>query len=345
MPSVGKDLAAIRMHLGFSINDIQQSTRIPLDTLKSIESGAIFDSKDEIKTYIRSFVRSYGRAMKLDDEVVVKALDQQESGNYNHLLLKSFPDISEEEIPSTPPPKIETKKEEKPESAASELKPKKGSEDQDAVPEPPGVRSVNWAAMGKQFRPVKKQTPVWLIGTIIILIILLASVYGVYRMDLFSSQEIDIAPDQQTELPSQTEQTGNDLSLDLTQEPPARTDAVELDDLLFITVYAAFDKLEPVRVWSDEKPREDPYWMDQGIAYNFEFRDSIRIRGQYSRMLLFFNGHEVQDFRNNYFNSEENAVELTRSIFEDDPKWATPIQLELPGNASPPDSIMNRPQF
>lgn len=345
MPSVGKDLAAIRMHLGFSINDIQQSTRIPLDTLKSIESGAIFEYKDESKTYVRSFVRSYARAMKLDDEVVAKALDQQEYGNYNHLLLKSFPNISDEEIPSTPPPKVETKKEIEPESVASTLNTKESSDDQGAAPKPPAVRSVNWAAMGQQFRPVKKQTPVWLIGTIIILIILLASAYGVYRMDLFSSQEIDIAPGQETSPQVQTDQTGSDLSLDLTEEPPASAEAAELDDLLFITVYAAFDKLEPVRVWSDEKPREDPYWMDQGVAYNFEFRDSLRIRGQYNRMLLFLNGHEVQDFRNNYFNSEENAVELTRTIFEDDPKWATPVQLELPGNAQPPDSIMNRPQF
>ena len=344
MPSVGKDLAAIRKHLGFSIDDIQQSTRIPVDTLKSIENGTIFNNKDENTTYIRSFVRSYGRAMKLDDDVVVKALDQQELNNYNHLLLKNFPELTGEKIVSDLQGAIQTEEEEKPEPE----KPKDTFDDIDKAEDEtsqPKTRSVNWAAIGQQFEPSNKQTPVWLIGTILILVILFASAYGVYRFGLFSSDDVDITPEQPTEQPAQTGEAGTDLSLELTDEPPAVTEAEELDEILFLTVYAAFDKLEPVRVWSDEKPRMDPYWMDQGIAFNFEFRDSVRVRGQYSRMLLFLNGHQIENFRTNYFNDEENAVELTRSMFEEDPKWATPIQLDLPENVQPPDSLTNRPPF
>ena len=351
MPSIGKDLAAVRRHLGYSIDDIQHATKIPLDTLKSIESGSIFQQTDELKTYVRSFVRSYGRALKLDDEIVVKALNQQEAGNYNYLLLKSFPELSQKSTQQAPPVS-ETQPEpgESPDSGATSVTSvpnDEPEEEKESPTPPPGVRSVNWADMGKKFSPAKKQSPAWLIGLVLILLILGATAYGFYRFDLHTLFERDVTlPDQQDEPAVTQNETASGLSLDLSDEPPAEPDEVtELDELLYVTIYAAFDQLEPVRVWSDEKPRMDPYWMEQGLAYNFEFRDTVRIRGQYSRMLLFLNGHRIDNFRNNYFNSGENAVELTRSMFEADPKWANPIPFDLPGNASPPDSITNRPTF
>lgn len=352
MPSIGKDLAAIRHHLGYSIEDIRHSTKIPLDTLKSIESGSIFEQTDEIKTYVRSFVRSYGRALKLDDEVVVKALNQQETGNYNHLLLKRFPEISQKSTQQAPPV-TETKPEPEPtqskdksdlSASVPKTEPKKEAKNPTA---PPGVRNVNWADMGKKFSPAKKQSPAWLIGIVLILTILGAAAYGFYRFDLHTLFEREVTvPDQQEEPAVAQNGEGTGLSLDLTDEQPAEAEeTAELDEVLYITVYAAFDQLEPVRVWSDEKPRMDPYWMEQGLAFNFEFRDTVRIRGQYSRMLLFMNGHLIDNFRNNYFNSEENAVEITRSLFETDPKWANSVPFELPGNAPPPDTVTNRPTF
>ncbi len=61
MPAIGKDLSKIRSHLGYSVQDIQHYTKIPVSTLESIENGTIFGDPEENQTYIRSFVRSYGR--------------------------------------------------------------------------------------------------------------------------------------------------------------------------------------------------------------------------------------------------------------------------------------------
>ena len=96
------------------------------------------------------------------------------------------------------------------------------------------------------------------------------------------------------------------LVLDLNEEaePVEQTQPPVLQDTLYLTIYAANERLDPVRVWSDLKPRIDPYWIEQGTALNFEFSDTIRIRGQYARMLLFLNGHLIENFRQEYFNAE-----------------------------------------
>jgi hypothetical protein len=375
MPSLGKDLAIIRKHLGYSIEDIHSATKIPLDTLKTIESGAIFDQTDEIKTYVRSFVRTYGKALKLDEQLLLDSLDLQQAYLYDNLLLTAFPELNKELKFKTTDHKETTpeEKSEKPESdedkkdtdvevkmstrfvadftdgddSESEDVPKteevKKEEKFKPVP-PPGVRSINWADTGRKLVTNRQKTPVWVIGSVVILLVLFVSIYYFVRNDLFQA---DIEP---TEQPSPIEQSapaqtnGSDLTLDLT-EPPETEEPAILDGTLYLTVYAATERLDPVRVWSDLKPRIDPYWMERGVALNFEFRDTIRVRGQYSNMLLFMNGHLIQNFRQEYFNADESAVEITRDIFEEDTRWATQVPFELPPNVSEPDSVANRPIF
>lgn len=354
MPSIGKDLALIRKHLEFSAEDIHQATKIPLTTIQSIEDGSLFKNRDEIKTYVRSFVRSYGRAINLNEDDVVKALNQQEDGNYNHLLLKRFPDLKDH-IPAEPPQiENEEKKPEEDKSAAAEkkaIKQDSASDDESKSPvaPPPGIRSVDWADMGKKFKATEKRAPVWLIGTILIATLVIGGAYLLYSNGMFSSESTadDPAIVQETPPPAEPEENGTDLSLDFTDEPVEEEEPVvtTLDEILHLTVYAAYDQLEPVRVWSDEKPRMDPYWMSRGQAYNFEFQDTIRVRGQYSRMLLFLNGHRVENFRQDHYNTEEQAVELTRDLFEEESRWASPIDLDLPENVAMPDSISERPRF
>lgn len=376
MPSLGKDLATIRNHLGLTIQDVQNATKIPLDTLKSIESGEIFDKSDEIITYVRSFVRTYGRALKLNDELVTRALDQEEIGNYNHLLLREFPELSKDlpadrTVKPEPEDKPDTGTADKPEPATDEKADDKpaakksprfvadfpemeadsaesGTPEKEpaaAPPRPPEVRSVNWADMGRKFAPDRQKTPVWLIGAAVILVVILGAVWFLSRSGAFSQDEV-IAPD--TPVPAESTPPGtegNGLQLDVSPEPPAEPEPAVLDDVLYITVYAATGTLEPVRVWSDLKPRIDPYWIEQGVALNFEFSDTIRVRGQYQRMLLFMNGHLIENVRQQYYNPEEDMVELTRDLFEAEPRWASPVPFELPPNVQEPDSVANRPTF
>jgi hypothetical protein len=375
MPSIGKDLATIRNHLGLTIQDIQSATKLPLDTLKKIESGEIFESKDEIITYVRSFVRTYARALKLKEDIVNRALDQEEIGNYNHLLLSPFPELRKEDPsekkaaePGKKAPESGTQPEsaiEKPktssrfvadfpdeepatttagvETAGETAEPEEKSET--PIAPPPDVRSVNWADMGRKFSPDRPRVPVWLIAAGVILVVIIGTAWFLSRSGIFASDDPDMTDAAPQAENAQPGAQGNGLQLNLTPEPPADPELATLDETLYITVYAATGNLDPVRVWSDLKPRIDPYWMEQGVALNFEFRDTLRIRGQYQRMLIFLNGHLIENPRQEHYNPEQDMVELTRDLFEAEPRWATTVPFELPPNVQEPDSVALRPSF
>lgn len=396
MPSLGKDLETIRKHLGLTIQDVQNATKLPLNTLKSIENDDIFEQQEENITYVRSFIRTYARNLKLDEELVTRALDQEEIGNYNHLLLSAFPELSKEvesgkkprsdakdtapgsedtaskkpaepEKPRNRPRFVadfpdEPETPEKPETTPSPG-PVKGAgtdTDKDTVsgskepvkPEitPPAqtLRQTNWADMGKKFSGAERKPPVWVIGAAVVIIAVLAGIFLLSRTGLFTSDTPSTGETSEAETGEgvQSNQDPEELVLDLTdeQQQTGQNETPVLQDTLYLTVYAANERLDPVRVWSDLKPRIDPYWFEQGTALNFEFRDTIRIRGQYARMLLFMNGHLIENFRQQYFNDEQNAVEITRSIFTD-PEWAVEVPIEVPANVAPPDSVAFRPTF
>ena len=358
MPSLGRDLRSIREHLDYTVEDIQNATKLPLDTIRSIEDGSIFSESKEINTYIRSFVRTYGRALKIDNELMAQALDQEELGNYTSLLLNNFPELKDNEP--------ETKTGEKSDDQKSSGKKKKrspsfkfaGSDTTDTKPKKgpaksasshtgsPDVQSIDWAGVGKGFKKERSQLPVWMISAGLLIIIIVAAAVIISQFELLSSgDETPVEPP----VADVQEPSGNqDLTLDLSDNEPADTvqeTEVALSDTLNLTIYAATGRLDPVRVWSDLKPRIDPYWLDQGMAYNFEFSDSIRVAGSYSNMLLFINGNRINNFRGQYFNPEESAVELTRNFFNSDPRWATPVPFELPEDVAEPDTLMDRPSF
>ncbi|HCI71511.1 MAG TPA: hypothetical protein DHV30_13330, partial [Balneola sp.] len=61
--SLGSDLETIRKEKNLSLEDIFEVTKIPVHTLISIEKDTLFKSSSESKTYLRSFVRSYAKAL------------------------------------------------------------------------------------------------------------------------------------------------------------------------------------------------------------------------------------------------------------------------------------------
>lgn len=404
MPALGKDLSKIRSHLGLSIQDVQHHTKIPVSTLRSIENGSIFAHPEENQTYIRSFARSYARALKIDDDVMIKALDQNEAGNYDHLLLEQYPELlpkqpgQDEEIDkfeSESKSESENKKEEEePDPTENELFDQQKSDDDESTEierieivddeeevsdeEPESrksttasiaeeskpksteteksVKSVDWADVGRKFNQEKKRTPVWIIGLIIILIVAAFLGYFLYENGFLSFQ--GLMPDQQEEVSPQSETSQSNLSLDLEDSLAASevnnqpeiqtiqsTPSSELGEVLELTVYAAYDGLGPVRVWTDLKPRMDPYWLEQGTAMHFEFEDTIRVRGPYPDLLLLKDGHLVENAAQEFLQQDEDYLQITRDFFASDPKWATSIDYELPDGVQPPDSIANRPTF
>ncbi|MEX2463396.1 MAG: helix-turn-helix domain-containing protein [Balneolaceae bacterium] len=395
MPSIGKDLAKIRNVQGLSLQEIQAMIKIPLTTLQSIENGSIFDDPGQGKTYIRSFIRSYGRALRIDDEVLINGLDQQETGNYNHLLWNHYEsnrtdttfnsftfdeiDESDSDLSDTEKSKTKTvvetdqeitKKDPDPaidkvdemiktdaaenapatskSSSTSTSKPtsKSLSTKKNPAKSSPPVNDVNWANMGHKFIEDKKKTPVWLISFFVILIIVAIAVYFLLENDFFASSDQTSVNDAITQNMSESEQEGSLLNLNEVPAPQVEEPvASELDEILYLTIYAAYDRLEPVRVWTDIKPRMDPYWIEFGTAMNFDYQDTIRIRGQYSNLLLFKNGHLLEDVMQENYNQAENFLEFTRDQFTADPKYQTSVPIQTPADVPEPDSLILRPTF
>lgn len=424
MPSIGKDLVKIRKHLGLTLQDIQFATKLPQHTLEKIEDDTIFVDAEEGPIYTRNFVRSYGRVLKIDDDLLIEALNLREGGLYDHELLRDFPELSEsprenrEKSDASDPAaqadaQDQNTKEEENDNQATKTEESTGMKT-DAVSEPevefkPGSESepeketenfgisqetpeskpeddsseessqkmsaatqetaavepkknpaaekrsdeVDWAKFGQKINQEKKQLPAWVIGLIILIIILGAASYFVFQSGLFSSED---SPDQEITTPA-SESVGNSLSIELDEpqsRPQPETDeesqvtpqpVVTLDDTLNIVVFAAFGNVDPVRVWSDTKPRFDPYWIEEGIAMTFDFVDSVQVRGPYDNMLVFMNGHLIENMVQNFYSDEGDYVELNRSDFTSDTKWSETTDLQVPEDVNPPLEIRSRPTF
>jgi hypothetical protein len=75
MAHLYEDLVAIRDSKGITSTDIIQKTRIPADVIREIENGTLFNQPENQRTYVRSFVRNYAKAIRIDDVHIVRALD------------------------------------------------------------------------------------------------------------------------------------------------------------------------------------------------------------------------------------------------------------------------------
>ena len=358
--SLGKDLASIRKEQGLSLDEIQHSIKIPILTLKSIESESIFESSEHNQTYIRSFIRSYAKALKINDETAVKALDAFESGTYESSILLGS-DATKTETPSVIPPATVDDDSEEESFDLADVEPPKIEH---ATPKPkPEVENVNWADMGRKFTLQESGSKVWIIALVVIFILALGGTGFYFRAEiaeLFDStsgaeQQENTSGFAENNVPANTPETpaaeDNTISAP-TQEfqEPAEQEVITqsmttLGDTLTVAVYAAYDRLEPVRVTSDLNWRTNPFWMEQGEAFYFDFQDTLLIRGQYTRMMLLFNGHIIERPRQLYYSPEYSSIMLTRDIFNSD-QYMTPASAdEFPLEVGAPDSIVYRLQY
>lgn len=347
--SLGKDLAYIRKKQNLSLEDIQNEIKIPLQTLKSIEDGSIFTESGETKTYIRSFVRSYAKVLGLLDEDVVQALNEMEAGTYSGNILAD----------TKKPDESDPIKKGRKSDSESKSKPKLNTESGSAYTPPKpnpvpatDVNSVNWADMGKKFTSVRKHSNLWVIISffIVLVIAIFAAIFywnslsSVFSDDVQTESQPEMttpsAPQSETQIPEAENTIPTQIPTSTKSQEPEQTtnQALQaLGDTLTVTVYAAFDKLEPVRVTSDFNWKTNPFWMEQGDAFNFDFRDSLLVNGQYSRMLLLFNGHIIENPRQSYFDETFNAVLITRSILNQ-PRYLEAASEEFPLEIGAPDS-------
>ncbi len=353
--SLGKDLAAVRIKLELSLEEVQGQIKIPAHVLKSIENDSIFSEIETNKTYTRSFVRSYAKALRIPDELIVSALDSIEAGIYEPGMILDE-ELAKKHAPLIKPDVLDDSDEK---SEPILIKP----DIEEAPQKPtPTVENVNWADLGKRFS-TPATNPKVVVPVIIALVIVIAAVLiFVFRepiFGLFSSNddaaitdpiETNDSPlianiiEDSSEVSSPELSTIDTNSETVVQAPSTISEQVStfsnaISDTLTVTVYAAFDKLEPIRVTSDFNWRTNPFWMEQGQAYNFNFVDTLLVRGQYTRFLLMFNGHVIDDPFGNYYDDTFDSILLTRSVLNSEEYFVQPSS-EFPYDVGAPDSLV-----
>ncbi len=373
--SLGKDLATIRKEKNLTLEDLYSATKIPIYTLQSIEDDTLFTQSSESKTYLRSFIRSYAKALKIADAHIIKALEIYEKEEYDGDLLKLIkPEPKVEtfsvkketvEVEENGDPAKEEKKEpnETPPSVnvASSAQPaQKEHVTPDATKarspkDAPTVDSIDWANMSKKVYSSPTGSRLGIIALVILVVGALGaagyyfsdSLLNVFQADTNQPEEVATnAPTEEVQdnnTPNQSAAIENDQPALNPETTTTEASTGILGDTLTIAVYAAFDKLEPVRVTSDYNWRTNPFWMDRGEAYYFDFKDTVLVRGQYSRMVLLFNGHIINNPRQNNFSREFDSILLTRADLSKPEYQAPPV--DFPLTVGEPDSIVYRIRY
>jgi hypothetical protein len=100
-----QDLKAIRENQRMSIQDVYEKTRISAENIRLIESGELYSRPDANKIYLRSFTRTYAKAVGVSDEDITTALDYMEADMYEGFLAEKYLGSK----PETPAPKVPPK--------------------------------------------------------------------------------------------------------------------------------------------------------------------------------------------------------------------------------------------
>lgn len=343
MPSLGNDLATIRKSREITLEEIHESTKIPKTVLASIEDNSIFEDITRNSTYIRSYVRSYAKAISIEERDIVYALDKVEKDSYNGSL------IDDERRQKIKDKKI-SDSEDKEKANEDEQSPTSVSEN--PLSKTRAVDSVDWADMGRQFKSTRTPSSKWRI-TLTVLILLAIGAFLIYWFYV-RSLDNNATNTLQQATPRQTTTTDDSLQLDvmpLTIEDSAqrtrgggrssqfREAGGSLPDTLSIVLYAAYGTLEPVRVYTDILDELNPYWIENGEAIRFSFVNDFQFRDGLDNIILLMNGHVIPDFRERFYNPETGRIEITRSFFQDDPQWLQPPPDTLDIDAPPPSII------
>jgi hypothetical protein len=334
MSTLAEDFKSCRKRLNISLEDISKSTRVPVSLFASIEDGTFFTNPSFTRTYIRSFVRMYGKAIKLDESDIVRVLDEDEAEMYSGFLYKKYV-LGEVETPiivPTIPDVREPKLTPKTEPTFDRV-----AEPTPAKPEPQRTpiesdRTVDWADMNaKIYRPKQhsSNTTYLLLALLVIVISALAIYFGYNPSD--STSNADNFVGSQNDVTPELLAPVDTLSQDRMSLP---AQMLALPDTLKIIVYALNDKLDPVRISSDLKDRVNPYWLERGAGRSFEFRDTIMVRADPKRFALIYNGHLISNFREFRFDEDSLNIRLTRSMLMQRSESQRPGS--LPDNVRPP---------
>lgn len=401
MREISRDLTLLRKHLKLEVQDIHEATRFPVDRIEAFESGTLFEDSDFESniTYIRSFVRSYGKALNLPDDVLIDCLDYVELGSYNRQLIDYFEASQKKKGKKTTVKEQiildDTVDEGGMTYDESAVRGKDAGSDARAEsapasvssPQPvtapsfkkPPVDGVDWAS-----KPIKGRTRtpipphVWIIGAVSTLLIMavITLVWWFSQRDTNSNDSnpdstLDPAPMElnqgtasDTNASNATPSSANNgqnssgpsnpetqLATNATGSPQPNTGPLAylgsspLNATYSVLVYAAKGRLEPIRVWSDQKPEVDPYWIEQGHAMRFEMDQEMRLSGQFSNLRLIVNGRDLGPISPN---SAQNGIP-TFTLNVSTPQMASvprdPQPMNLQQDIQMPTEFVDRPTF
>ena len=335
MSSLGNDLAQIREKRGLSIDDVKKSTRIPTHIIASIEDDSILEQLENNTTYTRSYIRSYAKAIGIKEERIVAALDKVEQGTYDGGIIQNEPDIT-----ANSKAKSKKKDEDNEDSKPSEPKkeppqtsrPSRSTSSSPVKPAPgPSPENLDWVSVGLRAKTSSSSSPIRT-GLLILLVAIALLAGGFIIYSLYYAETEDQTNQPSSEDIEQPTTPSDSLRQALISQRGANQPAATtgqytggqgLPDTLSLTIVAANGKLEPLRVYTDIMDQRNPYWVQQGDSIRFNFVNDLHVRAvnQYDRLQLLFNGHEIQNFYEQYFNEESGQVEISRAVIEDHPEW------------------------
>ncbi len=337
MSHLNEDLTSIRDLRGLTSQDIATKTRIPSTVIREIEAGILFNQPESQRTYVRSFVRNYAKALKIEDIDIVRALDAfySETGYEGSLRDKYIDGKTEEEI-------------EKKAIITSTLgaldeftRPDPTRKHNQTTPPPPDMTEVNWSGIRASSFTIPVRVLAFGAAAILVVAILISAVmtkgFGLFAggEEPVVEQVIPPTPAPVLVTPDSTAiAPGDTSSVNMVQAP--------LPETLSILIYAAYDRLEPVRVQTDFSSDVYPYWIERGTAMRFAFKEQISIRGAFPRFVILFNGHLIPDKES--FLVGGNTITLRRSYFESQTAFSTAAPDSLPG-LPVPKRIVERPIF
>jgi len=99
MSTMHQDLKAIREKQRMSVQDVYERTRISAENIGLIESGELYTRPDANKIYLRSFTRTYAKAVGVSDEDITTALDYTEADMYEGFLAEKY--LGEKSAPAS----------------------------------------------------------------------------------------------------------------------------------------------------------------------------------------------------------------------------------------------------
>lgn len=198
MTALHEDLLAIRKKSSLTQQEVYELTRIPISVIQEIENGSIFTSKSHQLTYIRSYARSYAKALRISNDDIVDSLDKQQSDSYNGELSKRY--LGSTTMPAaSDTPKSDTEKNrpsdsQRPKKSESEYLPVPGPTStaganeysrpdpnriyNQSTPQPPQMESIDWADVGQRISSMRSSSFLYII---VLVLILFAGGFFTYR--------------------------------------------------------------------------------------------------------------------------------------------------------------------